>query len=219
MTPVLVIDDEQAVRNLMVEILSRAGYHPIGAGSAREALALLDTPELSLVVSDIVMPGLSGFELLDEVRARRPSLPVLLVTGSGTEDNLQEALAHGAAGLLVKPFSQAELRQRVADLVETIESEAAAALAASGRVPMGVAGVLRQSPETRPAQSKRSPAPLYHAATRAVRKAFREAYATFVAAFREASERLSAGDRMARFPIGSFPPGLPFVVAEAIGPP
>jgi hypothetical protein len=110
-------------------------------------------------------------------------------------------------------------RQQVADLVEAIESEAATALAASGRVPLGIAGVLRQSPETRPAQSKRSPAPLYHAATRAVRKAFWEAYAMFVAAFREASERLRAGDRTARFPIGSFPPGLPFVVAEALGPP
>lgn len=122
MTPVLVIDDEPAVRNLMVEILSRSGYEPIGAGSAREALNLLDTPELSLVVSDIVMPGLSGFELLDEVRARRPSLPVLLVTGSGTEDRFQEALAHGAAGLLVKPFGQAELRQRVTDVLDRARS-------------------------------------------------------------------------------------------------
>jgi hypothetical protein len=104
--------------------------------------------------------------------------------------------------------------QRVADLVEAIESAAAAVLAASGRVPLGVAGILRQSPEMRPAQSKNSPAPLYHAATRAVRKAFREAYATFVAAFREVSERLRAGDRMACFPMGSFPPGLPFVAAK-----
>jgi hypothetical protein len=110
-------------------------------------------------------------------------------------------------------------RQRVADLLEAIESEAAAALALSGRVPLGVAGILRQSPETRPAQSKKSPAPLYHAATRAVRKAFREAYAIFVAAFREASERLRSGDRMACFPMGSFPPGLPFVAAEGVGPP
>jgi hypothetical protein len=86
-------------------------------------------------------------------------------------------------------------------------------------VPLGVAGILRQSPETRPAHSKKSPAPLYHAATRAVRKVFWEAYATFVAAFREASERLRAGDRMACFPLGSFPPGLPFVAAEAVGPP
>lgn len=122
MTPVLVIDDEQVVRNLIVEILIRAGYEPIGTGSAREALDLLGTPELSLVVSDIVMPGLSGFDLLDEVRARRPSLPVLLVTGSGTEDHLQEALARGAAGLLVKPFSQAELRKRVADVIDRARS-------------------------------------------------------------------------------------------------
>ncbi len=110
-------------------------------------------------------------------------------------------------------------RQRVADLVEAIESEAAAALAASGRVPLGVAGVLRQSHETRPTTTKRSPAPLYHAATRAVRKLFWEAYATFLAAFQEASERLRAGDRAARFPLGSFPPRLPFVTAEAVGPP
>ena len=110
-------------------------------------------------------------------------------------------------------------RQRVADLVEEIESEAAAELAKSGRVPLGVDGVLRQSPEARPVRSKKSPAPLYHAATRAVRRAFWEAYAMFVAAFREASERLRTGDRSARFPLGSFPPGLPFVTAEAVGPP
>jgi hypothetical protein len=110
-------------------------------------------------------------------------------------------------------------RQRVASLVEEIESEAAAELARSGRVPLGVDGVLRQSPEARPIRSKKSPAPLYHAATRAVRKAFWEAYAIFVTAFREASERLRAGDRIARFPLGSFPPGLPFVAAEAVGPP
>jgi hypothetical protein len=110
-------------------------------------------------------------------------------------------------------------RERVSDLVEAIERDAAAALAASGRTPLGVAGVLRQSHETRPAHSKKSPAPLYHAATRVARKVFWEAYAAFVAAFRDASERLRAGDRMACFPIGSFPPGLPFVTAEAVGPP
>ncbi|MES1242348.1 MAG: hypothetical protein ABUT39_12075 [Acidobacteriota bacterium] len=110
-------------------------------------------------------------------------------------------------------------RQQVAALVEQIESEASAELAKSGRAPLGVAGVLRQSPETRPVRSKKSPAPLYHAATRVVRKAFWEAYCLFVSAFRDASERLRAGDRMARFPLGSFPPGLPFVTADAASPP
>jgi hypothetical protein len=95
----------------------------------------------------------------------------------------------------------------------------AADLVRSGREPLGVAGVLRQNPEARPLQSKKSPAPLYHAATRAVRRAFWEAYATFVAAFREAADALKLGDRLVRFPLGSFPPGLPFVTAEAVGPP
>jgi len=79
--------------------------------------------------------------------------------------------------------------------------------------------MLRQDPESRPSRSKKSPAPLYHAATRAVRKAFREAYAMFVAAFREAAERWRAGDRLVRFPLGSFPPSPPFVTTEAVGPP
>ncbi len=108
-------------------------------------------------------------------------------------------------------------RQRVAALVEEIEGKAAADLAGSGRQPLGVAGVLRQAPESRPSRSKRSPAPLYHAATRAVRKAFWAAYAMFVAAFREVSERWRAGDRLVCFPLGSFPPSPPFVTTEAAG--
>jgi hypothetical protein len=110
-------------------------------------------------------------------------------------------------------------RERVAALIEEIEQQAAAELAKSGCVPLGVAGVLRQNPEARPNRPKRSPAPLYHAATKLVRQAFWEAYCTFVAAFRDAAETWKAGDRTARFPIGSFPPGLPFVTAEAFGPP
>ncbi len=112
-----------------------------------------------------------------------------------------------------------DYRKRVAELVEAVESEARAELARTGRVPLGVAAILRQKPDDRPAWRKKSPAPLYHAATKAVRKAFWEAYATFVAAFREAADRWREGDRSARFPIGSFPPGLPFVRADAVGPP
>lgn len=117
MTRILVIDDEPVVRALMAEILARAGHDVVDADSAGRALELLDDNELALVISDIVMPGLSGFELLDEVRSRRPSLPVLLVTGSGTQDNLSEALAHGAAGLVTKPFTHAELRERVTSVL------------------------------------------------------------------------------------------------------
>ena len=63
---------------------------------------------------------------------------------------------------------------------------------------------------------KKSPAPRFHALSKQVRQAMYEAYAIFVAAFREAAERLRAGDREARFPAGSFPPRLPFVPEEGL---
>jgi putative two-component system response regulator len=117
-TRVLVIDDEPAVSSLIVEILFRAGYDAVPCDTSQHGLELLDDPEVRLVISDIVMPGRTGFELLEEVRARRPSLPVLFVTGSGTQDNMAEALAHGAAGFITKPFTQRELLDQVASVVD-----------------------------------------------------------------------------------------------------
>jgi Transposase and inactivated derivatives len=104
-------------------------------------------------------------------------------------------------------------RLRIAELVRQIEQSAAAARQDSGMEPLGADGVRAQDPETRPRKLKKSPAPFVHAATKSARKAIREAYASFVAAFREAAEKLRAGDRSAAFPIGSFPPRLPFVTA------
>ena len=104
-------------------------------------------------------------------------------------------------------------REAVAGLIEEIESDAAAERKRAGRTPLGAAAILRQHPHTCPNRSKKSPAPRFHAATKAAREAFRKAYGLFLAAFREAAERLKAGDRTARFPNGCFPPGLPFVRA------
>jgi hypothetical protein len=92
-------------------------------------------------------------------------------------------------------------------------------LAKMGREPLEMAAILRQHPHTRPSRTKKSPAPFYHSATKAVRKAFWQAYAAFVTAFREAADRWREGDRKARFPVGSFPPGLPFITEEAYIPP
>ena len=110
-------------------------------------------------------------------------------------------------------------RQRIAELVEEIEAEARADREARGIEPLGAEAILRQDPHTRPNQTKKSPAPAYHAATKAARERFWEAYSAFVAAFREAADKLKAGDRTARFPLGSFPPSLPFVSAYTSLPP
>jgi hypothetical protein len=102
---------------------------------------------------------------------------------------------------------------RIAEIVRKIEDTAAAARQESQIEPLGADEVWAQNPETRPKKLKKSPAPFVHAATKAARKAMWEAYVSFVAAFREAAEKLKAGDRNAIFPIGSFPPRLPFVTA------
>jgi putative two-component system response regulator len=103
---------------LVMEILESAGHDVTGADSAERALGLLEVSDFDLVVSDVVMPGLSGLELLEAVRTRRASLPVVLVTGAGTYDTLSQALTRGAAGLVTKPFAHAELQTAVADALE-----------------------------------------------------------------------------------------------------
>jgi putative two-component system response regulator len=118
MANILAIDDEPVIRELIAEILVDAGHAVVTAADAVEGLKHLDDGTLDLVVSDIVMPGLSGFELLDEARQRRPNLPVVLITAAGTHAMLSDALAGGAAGLVMKPFSHAELQRAVATALE-----------------------------------------------------------------------------------------------------
>jgi putative two-component system response regulator len=118
MSRILVIDDEDVIRMLVVEILESVGYDVTSAESAEVALALLEDADFDLVVSDVIMPGLSGLELLESVRARRASLPVVLVTGAGTYDTLSQALTRGAAGLVTKPFAHSDLQAAVGDALE-----------------------------------------------------------------------------------------------------
>src|SRR5436305_5016515 len=102
-------------------------------------------------------------------------------------------------------------RLRAVALVEDIESETAARRKRTGAKPLGVAAILAQNPLQRPKRTKKSPAPAFHAASKAVRLELRDAYAWFVAAYRAAAEKLRAGVRDVVFPRGSFPPALPFV--------
>lgn len=103
-------------------------------------------------------------------------------------------------------------RQRVANLALEIEEDAAAARRTrTGAEPLGPAAILAQDPLSRPKKIKKSPAPLFHAASKVMRHYLYEGFAWFVAAYRTAAERLQRGDPTARFPLGSFPPALPFV--------
>ena len=110
---VLVVDDEDIVRDLMVEILARAGLTVHGAATADDALLALETKEIDVVVTDALMPHISGFELLQELKRIRPELPVIVATAAATERTFLEARAAGAIDVLTKPFTHAELVEAV----------------------------------------------------------------------------------------------------------
>jgi putative two-component system response regulator len=106
---ILVVDDEEIVREPLVEALGWIGYAVDGAASVDEAQVLLDDHHYALVFCDLVMPDASGFTLLEVVRARYPELPVVVLTGHATVEITQQAIQLGAQDFIIKPFSVREL--------------------------------------------------------------------------------------------------------------
>lgn len=110
-----------------------------------------------------------------------------------------------------KHLPEEKQRQLVAALIVEIERGAGVRRQHTGSQVLGISAVRGQHPFDRSQKSKKSPAPLFHAGSKVVRRELYEAYRWFVGVFRDASEKLGAGDRTAKFPVGSFPPALPFV--------
>jgi signal transduction histidine kinase/CheY-like chemotaxis protein len=109
---VLLVDDEPLVRASTAHMLSELGYRVVEAVSADEALVLLDGADFDLLVTDHLMPGMSGADLTHEVRIRRPTLPVLIISGYAEEDGIAPELPR-----LTKPFRQLELAAKIAALI------------------------------------------------------------------------------------------------------
>jgi DNA-binding NtrC family response regulator len=103
---VLVVDDDSAMRELVVSLLEDEGVHALAAGTADEALERLADFDTDVVLSDIRMPGRSGVELLGEIRELRPETPVVLMTAFGSIDSAVEAMRAGAFDYITKPFKK-----------------------------------------------------------------------------------------------------------------
>lgn len=106
---VLVVDDEPALRDFLEDLLKMERYRVITAKSVEEALTEIEQRKIDVVVSDIVMPGKSGFDLLVEIKDKYPHIPVILITGFSGKYSPQDIIAAGADGYFVKPFHNTEL--------------------------------------------------------------------------------------------------------------
>jgi DNA-binding NtrC family response regulator len=105
----LIVDDEESVRRVLQVQLQRQGYSVDIASNATEALAALASTDYPLVLSDLRMPGLSGMELLKQIKASHPATEVILLTAFGTVENAVEAMQAGAYHYVTKPVRYDEL--------------------------------------------------------------------------------------------------------------
>ncbi len=110
---ILVVDDEQTVRDFLQRVLETAGYTVITASNGLEALEKMSQFDISLVLLDIVMPGLDGFEVLDHMRQYEENIPVIMLTGIQEIPAKIDTLALGADDYITKPFLVEELLARI----------------------------------------------------------------------------------------------------------
>lgn len=114
---ILLVDDDPGVRFALTEVMCDRGYRVVCASSGAQALASLDG--VDVVVTDLSMPGMDGLELVSQIAARVPALPVILLTAHGSENLVRLASSRGACGCLSKPFDIDEIA-RVIEQARTL---------------------------------------------------------------------------------------------------
>lgn len=134
----LIVDDEPTLRVMFTVLLQGVGYEPVAAGSAEKALERLGEGPIDLVLTDLVMPGIGGVELIATLRRLRPELPVVAMTGA--DDGVADrARAAGAAAVLRKPVAVGALLSTIERSLDGVNSR------------KDVAGRPGQAERTRPA--------------------------------------------------------------------
>lgn len=118
---VLVVDDEQNVRKVLGALLTQAGYLVASAASGTEALEQVRSQDPDLVICDLKMPGMDGLDVLREMRAEFPEIPVVLLTAHGTVETAVEAMKRGAHDFLTKPFDREKILEIVGKAVAQAE--------------------------------------------------------------------------------------------------
>lgn len=160
---ILLVEDDRELRALLLEVLEVAGYDVRAAASGAEALAALAHAAPDLVITDLMMPGVSGKEVLKETRRAHPGVNVIVITAFGSIESAIELVKEGAFDYLTKPFSNDELLLAAQRALE--ERGARRALGQQAGAPRPVAGFLGTSGPTRAllemvAKVARSPLPV-----------------------------------------------------------
>lgn len=114
---ILIADDDDVIKRLLSRIVQNEGYTVCTASNGKEALELLGSESVSLVISDILMPEMDGMELLEAIKTSDPHMPVLMITGRNSQQVRQKAIESGADGYITKPFKNIEIAKTIGTLL------------------------------------------------------------------------------------------------------
>jgi len=117
----LVVDDDQFIVNLIRSFLEEASYNVLCALDGEEALKLFEKEKVDILITDIKMPGINGFELIEKVRAINDDLEVIVITGYGSADIIIESLRRGVSDFIEKPFRISTILKAIKKPIERVE--------------------------------------------------------------------------------------------------
>jgi len=119
---ILIVDDDLAMVRLIAQVLTKKGYEVLEAGSGQEALRIFFAHKPDLVLMDVVMPGMDGWQTCNRIRDISPTIPIIMLTGKRkTEDDVVHGLEYGADEYLLKPVGNKELVARVRAVLRRAE--------------------------------------------------------------------------------------------------
>lgn len=113
MNPILVVEDDDGIRGLLVEMLGRLGFETVTAANGEEGLTAFRKQPLDMVVTDIRMPVMDGLTMLKQIRRENALIPIVVVTAFPSVDSAVESLSEGADDYLVKPINLNDLENKV----------------------------------------------------------------------------------------------------------
>ena len=121
----LIIDDSSVMRKIVERSLRQAGLESLvvfEAGSGNEALQILKSKEVDLILSDINMPAMDGLEFVRQLHTQQlaPEVPVVMITTESSEEHVKQAIQAGAKGYIRKPFTADQVKQRVLPLLPSV---------------------------------------------------------------------------------------------------
>lgn len=118
---VLIVDDEPSVRQTLSEWMRKKNFHVFEAEGGRQAMEMIQRDDPDIVISDVVMPGMDGIQLLKEAKAVKADTPFLMISGYPSRSTAVDIMKYGASDYLPKPFTPEELVNRVS---RTLRSKA-----------------------------------------------------------------------------------------------